>query len=281
VAKAIIHSEGPKEMATEERSRHEQQFSLAGKVAVITGAASGIGRAIARRFAASGAVVRILELNLAEAEETCSEIKAAGGKATAHACDVANQEQVKATFAGILDRERVNILVNNAGIAHIGRLETTSEADFDRIYSVNVKGFYNCMYACIGHMKDNGGGVILNMASVAGSSGLADRFAYSTSKGAVIAMTYSVARDYLPNNIRCNCISPARVHTPFVDGYIKKNFPGKEKEMFEKLSNAQPIGRMAEPDEIAALAHFLCSDEAGFITGTDYPIDGGYFKLHG
>jgi NAD(P)-dependent dehydrogenase (short-subunit alcohol dehydrogenase family) len=262
-------------------SETKQQFSLEGKVAVITGAGSGIGRAIARRFASSGATVRILELNLSDAEETCREITAAGGSATAHACDVANQEQVKATFADIFKKERVHILVNNAGIAHIGRLETTSEADFDRIYRVNVKGFYNCMYACIGHLKDIGGGVILNMASIAGSTGLADRFAYSTSKGAVIAMTYSVARDYLPNKIRCNCISPARVHTPFVDGYIQKNFPGKEKEMFEKLSNAQPIGRMAEPEEIAALALFLCSDEAGFITGTDYPIDGGYFKLHG
>jgi NAD(P)-dependent dehydrogenase (short-subunit alcohol dehydrogenase family) len=262
-------------------SEGKQQFSLDGKVAVITGAGSGIGRAIARRFASSGAKVRILELNLSEAEETCREIAAAGGTATAHACDVSKQEQVKATFDEIFKNERVHILVNNAGIAHIGRLETTNEVDFDRIYRVNVKGFYNCMYACIGHLKENGGGVILNMASIAGSTGLADRFAYSTSKGAVIAMTYSVARDYLPNKIRCNCISPARVHTPFVDGYIQKNFPGKEKEMFEKLSNAQPIGRMAEPDEIASLALFLCSDEAGFITGTDYPIDGGYFKLHG
>jgi NAD(P)-dependent dehydrogenase (short-subunit alcohol dehydrogenase family) len=259
----------------------KQSFSLAGKVAVITGAASGIGRAIAIRFALAGAVVRILELNMAEAEETCRLIQSSGGTATAHACDVSSQEEVKAIFDKLSSSERIDILVNNAGIAHIGRLETTSEADFDRIYLVNVKGFYNCMYAVVGHMKEKGGGVILNMASIAGSSGLADRFAYSTSKGAVIAMTYSVARDYLPNKIRCNCISPARVHTPFVDGYIQKNFPGKEKEMFEKLSNAQPIGRMAEPEEIAALALFLCSNEAGFITGTDYPIDGGYFKLHG
>ncbi|HEX6879462.1 MAG TPA: SDR family NAD(P)-dependent oxidoreductase [Terriglobales bacterium] len=256
-------------------------FSLTGKVAAITGAASGIGRAIAMRFAAQGATVRILELNLAEAEETCKEIRTAGGKASALPCDVSDQQQVKAVFQQIFQSERVNILVNNAGIAHIGRLETTSEADFDRIYKVNVKGFYNCMYACVGHMKENGGGVILNMASIAGSTGLAERFAYSTSKGAVIAMTYSVARDYLPFKIRCNCISPARVHTPFVDGYIKRTYPGKEQEMFEKLSNAQPIGRMAEPDEIAALAQYLCSDEASFITGTDYPIDGGYFKLHG
>jgi 2-keto-3-deoxy-L-fuconate dehydrogenase len=137
------------------------------------------------------------------------------------------------------------------------------------------------MQACVGHMKAKGGGVILNLASIAGSAGLADRFAYSTSKGAVIAMTYSVARDYLSANIRCNCISPARVHTPFVDNYLRKTYPGREQEMFEKLSQAQPIGRMAEPEEVASLALFLCSDEASFITGVDYALDGGFFNLHG
>ena len=181
----------------------------------------------------------------------------------------------------IFEKERVHILVNNAGIAHIGKLENTVEEDFDRIYRVNVKGFYNCMLAAVGHMKVNGGGVILNMASVAASVGLADRFAYSTSKGAVVAMTYSVAKDYLADKIRCNCISPARVHTPFVDGYLRKNYPGREQEMFQRLSQVQPIGRMAQPREVAALALFLCSDEAGFITGVDYPIDGGFLNLHG
>src|SRR6202011_4771238 len=142
---------------------------------------------------------------------------------------------------------RVHILVNNAGVSHIGTVESTTEHDFDRVFLVNVKGYFNCISAVIGRMKSAGGGVILNMASIAGSSGLPDRFAYSTSKGAVIAMTYSVARDYLHHKIRCNCISPARVHTPFVDGYLQKNYPGREQEMFEKLSRAQPIGRMGEP----------------------------------
>jgi NAD(P)-dependent dehydrogenase (short-subunit alcohol dehydrogenase family) len=119
------------------------------------------------------------------------------------------------------------------------------------------------------------------MASVAGSAGLADRFAYSTSKGAVIAMTYSVARDYINHNIRCNCISPARVHTTFVDGYLKKNYPGREQEMFEELAKTQPIGRMGEPEEVASLALFLCSDAASFITGVNYPLDGGFMNLHG
>src|SRR6202167_1662219 len=177
--------------------------------------------------------------------------------------------------------ERVNILVNNAGVSHIGTVESTSEADFDRLFRVNVKGVYNGIHACIGHMKTSGGGVILNMASIAGSAALADRFAYSMTKGAVIAMTYSVAKDYVHHNIRCNCISPARVHTPFVDGFLRRNYPGKEQEMFEKLEKSQPIGRMAQPEEIAALALYLCSDEASFITGSDYPIDGGFLNLRG
>jgi 2-keto-3-deoxy-L-fuconate dehydrogenase len=188
---------------------------------------------------------------------------------------------VNSAFADIFRRLRIGILVNNAGISHIGKLEDTGEQDFDRVFGVNVKGYYNCMRAVIGHMMGRGGGVILNLASVAAWAGLADRFAYSMSKGAVIAMTYSVARDYLAHNIRCNCISPGRVHTPFVDGYLRKNYPGREKEMFEKLANTQPIGRMGQPDEIAALAQFLCSDEAAYITGTDYPIDGGFGNLHG
>jgi 2-keto-3-deoxy-L-fuconate dehydrogenase len=188
---------------------------------------------------------------------------------------------VKTALDTVFQRSRVHILVNNAGISHVGNLEHTSESDFEKIFAVNVKGMYNCMYASIAHMKANGGGIILNMASIAGTSALADRFAYSMSKGAVVAMTYSVAKDYLAHNIRCNCISPARVHTPFVDGYLRRNYPGKEKEMFDKLAKSQPIGRMGQPEEIAALALYLCSDEASFITGSDYPIDGGFLNLRG
>lgn len=209
------------------------------------------------------------------------EIVAQGRNAKAYRCDVSDQENVKTVFANIFQHDRIHILVNNAGISHVGNLESTAEQDFDRIYSVNIKGIYNCLYACIGHLKTNGGGVILNMASIAGTAALSDRFAYSMSKGAVIAMTYSVAKDYLAHNIRCNCISPARVHTPFVDGYLRRNYPGREQEMFEKLAQSQPIGRMAQPCEVASLALFLCSDEAAFITGSDYPIDGGFFNLRG
>lgn len=248
---------------------------------MITGAGSGIGQAIALNFAAHGASVRLLDISEKAADATRQQIAANDGEASAHLCDVTNQSQVKTTFAGLFDRERLHILVNNAGVSHIGTVETTQEEDFDRLVRVNIKGFYNCMHAIVPHMRERGGGVILNMASIAGSSGLPDRFAYSMTKGAVIAMTYSVARDYLAHNIRCNCISPARVHTPFVDDYLKKNYPGREQEMFGKLAKAQPIGRMAEPSEVASLALFLCSDEASFITGVDYPLDGGFFNLRG
>lgn len=254
---------------------------LDGKVAVVTGAASGIGQAIAQRFAQEGALVCLVDIDEERAKSTAREIVKCGGKAASHLCDVANQRSVRDLFRRLARENPIQILVNSAGVSHIGKLESTSEAEFDRIFQVNVKGMYNCMYAAIDAMKANGGGVILNMASIAATAGLADRFAYSMSKGAVVSMTLSVARDYLPHKIRCNCISPARVHTAFVDGYLKKNYPGREQEMFRTLSQSQPIGRMGKPEEVAALALFLCSDEAAFITGTDYPIDGGFFNLHG
>ena len=248
---------------------------------MVTGGGSGIGQAIALKFAAHGAAVRVLDVSLSDAEATCQQITGAGGKAAAFAGDVTDQKQVTDTFATLAAQGPLSILVNNAGISHIGTVENTTEEDFDRVFRVNVRGLYNCTSAAIAPMKVNGGGVILNMASIAGSAGLADRFAYSMSKGAVIAMTYSIARDYLGSKIRCNCISPARVRTPFVDNYLRKTYPGREPEMFQKLSQAQPIGRMAEPGEVASLALFLCSDEASFITGVDYPIDGGFVNLRG
>ncbi|RYZ94463.1 MAG: glucose 1-dehydrogenase [Sphingobacteriaceae bacterium] len=252
-------------------------FSLQGKSAVITGGGSGIGNAIAVLFAAQGATVHIIELNAEAAKNTIDEIKAANGTAYAYGCDIANQQLILDVFnsIGVID-----ILVNNAGIAHIGNLEKTTEEDITRIFNVNVKGAYNCLYAAIPLMKANGGGVVLNMASIAALVGITDRFAYSMSKGAIYAMTLSVAKDYLADNIRCNSISPARVHTPFVDGFIQKNYPGKEEDVFKKLSKSQPIGRMGKPGEVAALALYLCSDEAGFVTGNDYPLDGGFVKLN-
>lgn len=252
-------------------------FSLASKKAVVTGGGSGIGKAISVLFAKQGAEVHIIELSEENATATVQEITAAGGKATAHSCNVANQADVLETFTKI---GPLHILVNNAGIAHIGKADTTSEEDFDRVIKVNVKGVYNCLYAAIPQLRAAKGGVIINMASIAALVGLSDRFVYSTAKGAVMAMTLSVAKDYINENIRCNSVSPARVHTPFVDGFLKNNYPGREAEMFEKLSKTQPIGRMAEPSEVAGLILYLCSDEASFITGCDYPIDGGFIKLN-
>lgn len=256
-------------------------FNLQQKTAVITGGGSGIGKAIATLFARQGAAVYILELNQDAANAVVSDIKAAGGNATVLVANVADQRQVKEALATMAQQAgRIDILVNSAGISHIGRLDNTPEEDFDRVFQVNVKGVYNTMLGAVTHMRQQGGGVILNLASIASSVGLPDRFAYSMSKGAVLTMTLSVAKDYLKENIRCNCISPARVHTAFVDNFLARNYPGQEQEMFEKLSKTQPIGRMGRPEEVASLALYLCSDEASFVTGCDYPIDGGFIRLN-
>ncbi|HWA34221.1 MAG TPA: SDR family oxidoreductase [Cyclobacteriaceae bacterium] len=257
-------------------------FSLASKVAVVTGGGSGIGKAIAECFASQGATVCIIELNTESAKATADAIQKSGGKAAHFACDVSNQSATVEVMTRIAKQfNSIDILVNSAGIAKVSRLDTTSESDFEKIFQVNVKGTYNSMYAAISHMKKQNKGVILNVASIAASLGIADRFAYSMSKGAVVSMTLSVAKDYIASGVRCNSISPARIHTPFVDGFLKANYPGNEKEMFDKLSKVQPIGRMGTPLEVAHLALYLCSDEAAFVTGCDYTIDGGFTKLNG
>jgi 2-keto-3-deoxy-L-fuconate dehydrogenase len=258
----------------------EPKFSLNNKVSLITGGGSGIGKAIAKTFAMQGSYVYILDYNEKAAAEVVLEINNQGYKSEAYKCDVSKSEEVLTVIEKISQQSLIDILVNNAGVAHVGNIEMCKEEDLDRLYNINIKGVFNCLKACIPLMKINGGGVVLNLASIASSVGISDRFAYSMTKGAVLTMTYAIAKDYIEHNIRCNCISPARVHTPFVDGFIKKNFPGKEDEIFEKLSKTQPIGRMGKPQEIADLALFLCSDEASFITGSDYGIDGGFITLN-
>jgi len=249
-------------------------FTLNGKIAVVTGGGSGIGLATVKVLAQQGATVHLLDLQPSNQLEA---LQNNGLSITTHTCDVSDQQQVIDVFSSI---GTIDVMVNNAGVAHVGNVEITTPADFDRIVSVNIKGVYYCLQAIVPIMKKNGGGSIVNVCSVAAQVGLSDRFAYSMSKGAVYSMTLSVAKDYLSHQIRCNCISPARVHTPFVDGFLSKNYPGHEAEMFEKLSKTQPIGRMGTVEEVAHLILYLSSTEAGFITGCDYPIDGGFIHLN-
>ncbi|NRB63750.1 MAG: SDR family oxidoreductase [Saprospiraceae bacterium] len=257
------------------------EIRIDNQTAIITGGGSGIGEALSITFAQAGARVHIVDRDVEATSRVAKRIRAQGGTVTVHMADVSIQQEMLDMASCVLEQDgRIDILINNAGIAQIGTLDATTEEALDRIYAVNVKGVYNGMYAVISAMKNQKRGVILNMASIAAMIGLPDRFGYSMSKGAVLSMTLTAARDYLDYNIRCNCISPARIHTPFVDGFIAANYPGREDEMFATLSQTQPIGRMGTPQEVAQLALYLCSDAATFITGTNVPIDGGFINLN-
>ncbi len=257
-------------------------FELTDKTAIVTGAGSGIGRAIAIRFAQAGAFVAVWDISKSAADETARLILDVDGEAEANMVDVADSDAVEGAVAELeKTRGGIDILVNNAGVASVGNVAATSPDELDRVYKVNIAGVANGLRAVAPRMAAQGGGAILNLASIASLVGIKDRFAYSASKGAVLTMTYSVAIDYAKQGVRCNCICPARVHTPFVDGYLQENYPDNQQEMFANLSAYQPIGRMGQPQEIAALAHFLCCEDAAFITGAAYPIDGGVCSMPG
>jgi NAD(P)-dependent dehydrogenase (short-subunit alcohol dehydrogenase family) len=247
------------------------------RTTVVTGGGSGIGRAIALRQAGAGDSVVILEYDESAGEAVAAQVRAKGGSAQSIFCNVADTDSTRSAFDQI---ERVDVLVNSAGIAHIGNIQDTLPDDLDRLYQVNVKGVYHAMHFAIPKMLDQGMGVVLNLASIASKVGIENRFAYSMTKGAVLCMTLSVARDYVGRGIRCNCICPARIHTPFVDGYLQKNYPEDERDVqYQRLSEFQPMGRMGRPEEVAAFCEFLLSDDAAFITGAAYDIDGGVIGL--
>jgi len=255
-------------------------FSLKGKSAVVTGGASGIGFEIAKIFAKQGAEVWILDLNLEAARKAAKEINNSLNQdicANAIECNVTDEDSVKSAFRTFTTGgKRLDILVNNAGIGFVGDIMHTELHDFRRVMSVNVEGLFLCSKEAVRLMeKHDQGGVILNLGSCASIRPMKDRLAYATSKGAVLLMTTSLATDHIDKGIRVNCICPGRIHTTFVDNFVKKNWPGDEERQFKRLSEYMPMGRMGKPGEIAALALYLCSDEARFITGAAVPIDGG------
>jgi NAD(P)-dependent dehydrogenase (short-subunit alcohol dehydrogenase family) len=255
---------------------------LYNQVAIVTGGGKGIGKAISERFAKEGAKVAIWEADQSAAEETVQEIIKSGNSAQSFPCDITQEESILDALSSVSEQMgKPEILINNAGIANVGTATTTSVEDYDKVMEVNAKGMFLCLKHVLPIMQKEKSGVVLNLASIASRLGIADRFAYSASKGAVLSMTLSVARDFVSHGIRCNCLCPGRVHTPFVDGFLKKYYPEENvrNEKFDELSKYQPIGRMGEPQEIANIATFLCSNEASFITGGAYDIDGGVMSL--
>ena len=248
------------------------RFDLTGKTALVTGGASGIGEAVARAFAEQGAHVAIGDTNEARAREIAAEIGGCG-----LALDVTDYASVQAGVAHVLGESgRLDVLVNAAGIMHVGKLHETDPDDYDRIQQVNARGVYLCCRAAIDAMLERRSGNIINIASVASLIAVERRFAYCVSKGAVLEMTRALAIDYARDGIRANAICPGTVDTPMIRGYVKKYFGDDEEGTIAQLHDRQPVGRMGSPGEVAALAVYLASDESGFMTGAALPIDGGW-----
>jgi 2-keto-3-deoxy-L-fuconate dehydrogenase len=248
--------------------------TLTGRIALVTGAGSGIGAAIAERFAALGAHVCATDIDEASAEETARRIQAAGGSSEAFALDVARDTSARAAAEAVHGRhQRLDILVNNAGIGHVGTILQTSGDDLDRLYTVNVRGVFNVTKAFLPAMIARRSGVIISMASIGGIVGIRDRLAYCTTKFAVVGLTKSLALDHALDGIRVNCICPGRVETPFVKARLSE-YPDPEK-AYREMASSQAVGRMGRPEEIAAAAAYLASDDAGFVTGSALIIDGG------
>lgn len=250
-------------------------FSLKNKVALVTGAGSGIGAAIAQKFAEAGAFVFVTDRDADGGKNTVAEIKSKSGAADFLSLDVTDEQACQKIAQEVYaQKSRVDILVNNAGIGHVGTILQTSGADFDRLYAVNVRGVFNVTKVFLPGMLEQKNGVIINLASIGGIVGMRDRLAYCATKFAVVGMTKSMALDHAMEGVRVNCICPARVETPFVAARLKE-YPDPKK-AYEEMSATQAVGRMGKPDEIAAAALYLASDEAKFVTGSALMIDGGW-----
>lgn len=251
---------------------------LRDKVALITGAGSGIGRATAVLFAREGAAVLVADLDEAGGRQTVETITNAGGRATFRrvnvtaAADVRDMVAEAVAFGGAA---RLDIAFNNAGISCVGSVEETSEEEWDRVMAVNVRGVYlGCRYE-VEQMKAQGGGCIVNMSSSIAATGLARRAAYAASKGAVLSLTRSMQVDCAPHGIRVNALMPGTIFTPFVEGYLKRSFAGHEEEALESIRRRQLTGRLGQPEDVASAALFLASDESSFIMGAGLAVDGG------
>jgi NAD(P)-dependent dehydrogenase (short-subunit alcohol dehydrogenase family) len=254
-------------------------FRLDKKIAFATGAGSGIGEQLARLFAHQGAHVVLADISAQAVERVADEIRAAGGSTRTQHLDVAEESQVKAAIERVAATEgRLDILVNNAGISHVGSILETSLEDWEGVMRVNARGVFLCAREGVRQMlaQSPAGGVIINISSVAAMIGIERRLPYCASKGAVLALTRSIAIDFATRGIRCNAICPGTVQTPFVEGYLARNFAGHEDDVRQQLHARQPIGRMGLPEEIAHAALYLASDEAAFVTGSALVIDGGW-----